>query len=176
MNYYPASYPLLDKQGVTAQPKVRLLFSKLQIPYLQFIIFPTAQAILYKIRPPEWTQFHIKGDLYFQTRKYGPTEADRSESEVVEALEMIVLDIETGGDEGQVAELAYRRDQVILILGNLAAKPPTTRLTRGQASEITDFILAFTYLYGPRELFAFEVQDRATGKHEYGALHFIPRQ
>ncbi|KAL9003711.1 MAG: hypothetical protein Q9188_003434 [Gyalolechia gomerana] len=149
---------------------------KLQIPFLQLIIFPTAQAVLYKICPPEWTHFHSKGDLYLQSRKYGPIEVDLSESEVLEGLEMIVLDIETGGDEGQVAELAYRWDQVILILGNLAAKPPTTWLRRGQASEITDFILGLIYVYGPRELFTFGVQDRATAKHEYGASRFIPGQ
>ncbi|KAL8721378.1 MAG: hypothetical protein Q9225_001925 [Loekoesia sp. 1 TL-2023] len=126
--------------------------------------------------PPLFTEFHVKGNLYFQIQKYGYVEDTLPEAEVLESLEMIGLDIETGGDrdpDGQVSKAAYRWDQVLLILGNLRIKP--TWLTRRQASGIADLLSGLTMLYGPRELFAFAMQDRATGKLEFGALHFIPR-
>ncbi|KAL8732933.1 MAG: hypothetical protein Q9181_003767, partial [Wetmoreana brouardii] len=127
--------------------------------------------------PREWTKFHISRDLYFQVRVYGLPEEDISESEVLEGLEMIGLDIDTGGDgdpSGQVSEVAYRWDQILLILGDV--RVGTTWLTGRQASALTDYLAGLTMLYGPQELRAFGVQDRATGRVTIGALHFINRQ
>ena len=99
-----------------------------------------------------------------------------SESEVLEAFEMIDLDIETSGPSDQLCDVAYRWDQVLLLLGSIAAKPPPAWLTRRQASETTEYLTGLTYLYGPKELTSFLIQDRATGKLQFGALIFISKQ
>ena len=128
--------------------------------------------------PPLHTDLNIDGDLHMQIHVYGFDEDLSFEPILVEALEMITLDIETEGDQNldsRLSEKAYRWDEVLLIMGNLSVKAPPTWLTRRQASKIVDFLTGLTYLYGPQELNSFLVQERSTGKLQFCALHFILR-
>lgn len=160
---------------ILASPSVLRLPSGIAIPANNVTNHPN--NTLSGWPPPKSTLFHVRADLYLKIIAYGDTVEPSLESEVLEALEMIDLDIETSGDENPdvgIPERTYRWTWVYVLFKHYRRQPPRW-LTRKQAGQVIDCISGLTMLYGPRGLKAVAIWDRATGRSTSVELHFHVR-
>lgn len=102
--------------------------------------------------PSEYEDFHIKGGIYLEVGPYAKAINRSFEAEVLEALEMIGLDIDTEGDpEGMPSQKGYAWSWIHGLVHPRKADGSSS-LNKKQVSSILDFLSRLTIMYGSRNL------------------------